>query len=85
MKSEDGFLRLANKRLLEELMILLWAYWKEQIRLQLASHLINELYLAHTICFLFMLKTEHSEPLMHLPAAHILDKRGKVRQGDIYS
>lgn len=85
MNSEDGFLRLANNRLSEELMILLWAYCKEQIWLQLAGHLTNELCFARMICFLFMLKTEPSKPLIHPPAAYILDKCGKVRQGDIYS
>lgn len=70
--------------LLEELEMLWWAYCKEQIWVHLAGHLINELHLAHMMCFL-MFKTEHPEPLKHPPAAYILDKPDKVRQEDIYS
>lgn len=84
MKSEDGSLRLSNKKLLEELEMLWWAYHKEQIWFHLAGPLVNELHLAHMMCFLFMSKTDHPEPLKHLPAAHTLHKPGKVRQEDIY-
>lgn len=53
------------------------------IRLQMASHLINELYSRKRFCSMF--ETESSEPVTHPPAACILAKCGKVRQGDIYS
>lgn len=86
MESEEGFLRLSNKKLLEELKMLWWAYCKDQIWLHLSDHLINELHLVHMMCFFFVNGQNWvSRTLKQPPAVYNLDKRGKVRQENIYS